>query len=434
MSKKIFAIIGREFATRAKTKGFIIGTILFPVFLVLIFAGIFISGKLFQPSTRTYYIIDQTDQIFDEFVKIQSGTLDSGEPKYNFIRKYATSFDLDATLESFQSEVMEKEINGYLIIPEDVVESKEVKYSARNVSDYEEQESFSRSLSWIVTNSRLEEKGYSSKDIREEMNQGRVNLVSHQITDKGEIKKSGVSSYILTYILTYVMFLMMMIYGQILMRSVIEEKSQRITESIVSSIKPMELMLGKILGVCGLGLTQLVIFGGFMLAAVTFAEPLFKSVGVTAPDFLNVIRQVHFTAPVFGFMILFFILGFVFYSSLYAALGAMVNSEDEGQQFQTPLILLFILGYFIMFTVARNPDTARAMWASLIPPFTPLVMFARVSVSDPALPSGAILSIFTMLLATVFLVMLVSKIYRVGILMYGKKPSFKEALKWIRYN
>ena len=433
MSKKIFAIIGREFATRAKTKGFIIGTILFPVILVLIFAGIFISGKLFEPSTRTYYIIDQTDQIFDEFAKIQSGTLASGEPKYHFMRKYVTTPDLDSTLEAFQSQVMEKEITGYLIIPEDVFESKEVKYSARNISDYEEQESFSRTLSWIVTNSRLEKKGYSSQEIRDEMNQGRVSLVSHQITDKGEIKKSGVSSYILTYILTYVMFLMMMIYGQMVMRSVIEEKSQRITEGIVSSVKPIELMIGKILGVCGLGLTQLIIFGGFMLAAVTFAEPLLRRFGVTAPDFLKIIRQVHFTAPVFGFMILFFILGFIFYSCLYAALGAMVNSEDEGQQFQMPLIMLFIFGYFIMFTVARNPDTVRALWASLIPPFTPLVMFARVSVSDPALPSGAILSIFTMLLSTLLVIWLVSKIYRVGILMYGKKPSLKETLKWLRY-
>lgn len=129
------------------------------------------------------------------------------------------------------------------------------------------------------------------------------------------------------------MFLMMMIYGQILMRSVIEEKSQRITESIVSAVKPLELMFGKIVGVCGLGLTQLVIFGGFMLAAVTYAEPLFRRFGLSSPDFLKIIRQLHFTAPVFGFMILFFLLGFVFYSGLYAALGAMVNTEDEGQQF-----------------------------------------------------------------------------------------------------
>ncbi len=265
------------------------------------------------------------------------------------------------------------------------------------------------------------------------MAQGRVNIVSHQVTEKGEIKKSGISSFILTYILTYVMFLMMMIYGQILMRSVIEEKSQRITESIVSSIKPMELMIGKIIGVCGLGLTQLVIFGGFMLAAVTYAEPIFRHFGLSSPELLNVLKQLNFTAPVFVFMIVFFILGFIFYSGLYASLGASVNTEDEAQQLQMPLVMLFMLGYFIMFTVAKNPDTARAFWVSLIPPFTPMVMFARVAVSDPILPSGTFLSIFIMIFATTVVVWITSKIYRVGILLYGKKPSIKETLKWLRY-
>ncbi len=433
MSKKVFAIIEREYVTRAKTKGFIIGTILFPVILVLIFSGIFIVRTLFKPSTRTYYIVDQTGMIFDEFARIQSGQLKSGEPKYRFTLKKVPSDSLEASLVTFQSKVMQKEIYGYLIIPKDVVESRKVRYSAKNVSDFEEQGSFEDTLSWIVTNYRLESKGLPADEIRKEMDQGRVRLISHQVTEKGEIKKSGISSYILTYILTYVMFLMMMIYGQILMRSVIEEKSQRITESIVSAIKPLELMFGKIVGVCGLGLTQLVIFGGFMLAAVTFAEPLFRRFGLSSPEFLRIIRQLHFTAPVFGFMILFFLLGFVFYSGLYAALGAMVNTEDEGQQYQMPLIFFFIMGYFIMFTVAQNPDTTRAFWVSLFPPFTPMVMFARIAVSDPILPSGAYLSILTMVVSTAILIFIVSKIYRVGILMYGKKPSLKEAVKWIRY-
>ncbi|UCC40955.1 MAG: ABC transporter permease [Candidatus Aminicenantes bacterium] len=433
MSKKVLAIIEREYVTRAKTKGFIIGTILFPIILVLLFSGIFIVRTLFKPSTRTYYIVDQTGMIFDEFARIQSGKLKNGEPKYRFTLKKVPSDSMEASLETFQSKVMQKEIYGYLIIPEDVVESRKVRYSAKNVSDFEEQESFSRTLSWIVTNYRLKNKGLPADEIRKEMDQGKVSLVSHQVTEKGEIKKSGISSYILTYILTYVMFLMMMIYGQILMRSVIEEKSQRITESIVSAIKPLELMFGKIVGVCGLGLTQLVIFGGFMLAAVTYAEPLFRRFGLSSPEFLRIIRQLHFTAPVFGFMILFFLLGFVFYSGLYAALGAMVNTEDEGQQYQMPLIFFFIMGYFIMFTVAQNPDTARAFWVSLFPPFTPMVMFARIAVSDPMIPSGAYLSILTMVISTAILIYIVSKIYRVGILMYGKKPSIKEAIKWIRY-
>lgn len=433
MIKNIVAILEREYVTRAKTKGFIIGTIIFPLIIVLAFSAIFIFGKIFQPSTKTYYIVDQSGMVFEEFARIQSGTLASGEPKYRFVRKDVSPDAMDEAIQQFQDAVNQKEIDGYMIIPEDVVEKREVRFSARSVSDFEEQESFSRSFSYIITNRLLEDKGWSAQEIRNEMNKGRVNLVSRQVTEQGEIEKSGISSFLLTYILTYVMFLMIMIYGQILMRSVIEEKTQRITESIVSSVRPLELMFGKMLGVCGLGLTQLLVFGGFLLAAVTFAEPLLKRFGIQSSELFAILKQVHFTAPVFVFMIVFFLLGFVFYSGLYAALGAMVNTEDEGQQFQTPLIVFFLLGYFIMFTVARNPDTVRAFWISLVPFFTPLVMFARIAVSDPILPSGAFLSIFTMLLSTILLIWIVSKIYRVGILMYGKKPSFKEALKWIRY-
>jgi ABC-2 type transport system permease protein len=132
-------------------------------------------------------------------------------------------------------------------------------------------------------------------------------------------------------------------------------------------------------------------------------------------------------------MLTFFLLGFVFFSGLFAAVGAMVNTEDEGQQYQLPLIFIILAGYFMMFTVARNPDTPRALWTALIPVFTPIVSFARVAVSDPVIPAGTFLSIFTLALSTVILIIIVAKIYRVGILMYGKKPSLKETLRWLKY-
>ena len=192
-------------------------------------------------------------------------------------------------------------------------------------------------------------------------------------------------------------------------------------------------MLGKITGICALGIVQLIVFGGFILLILTISEPVFQRFGVTDPGFFRLLQQIHFTPQIFGFLIVFFLLGFVFYSSIFAAVGAMVNTEDEGQQLQGPIILLIWIGFFIMLAVAKNPETAKAFWISLFPLYTPIVMFARIAVSDPIVPSGAYLSIFTMIASTVLLVMAVAKIYRVGILMYGKKPSIKEAIKWIRY-
>ena len=433
MNKKVFAIIGREFITRARTKGFIIGTLIMPLMLVLIFGGIFIFSMLFKPSTRTYYVVDQTGKIYDEFVRMLPDTLKNGQLKYQFIKQEISVADVDSTLlAEYQGLVRQKKIDGYLVIPEDIVDSTKVTYSARNVSDFDQQQEFRRALSRIVANIRLENKGLSPDEIRREMWLGNVRLVSRQVTKEGEVEKSGVSSFILTYFLTYIMLLMIMIYGQTLMRSVIEEKSQRITETIISSIKPIELMMGKIIGVCGLGLTQLILMGLLILAVVHFSESIFGGIGVNIPELIQVVKQIDFSPTVFGFMILFFLVGFVFYASLYAAIGAMVSTDDEGQQIQFPIIFLVLIGFFIMFSVAKNPETPMAFWTSLIPTFTPLVMFARVAVSDPILPSGAILSIFTMIGSTVLLIMLIAKIYRVGILMYGKRPYLPDIIKWLR--
>jgi len=433
MRSKIAAVIKREYLTRVKTKGFIIGTMLFPLLIGVIFGSYFIFGKLFQPSTKTFYIIDQTGVIYKDFTGSLPDTLKNGALQYEFREKQvALELEESATSE-FQELVNNKEIDGYMIIPADVLESREIRFSARNVSDYEERIRFERIFSGIVANLRLENKGYPVKEIRHEMSQSRVSLKTRQITEEGEIEKSGLSSFVLTYLLTYIMFLMIMIYGQSLMRSVIEEKSQRITETIISSIKPVELMIGKLIGVCAVGVTQLSILGLFFMALVQWGEPLFLKLGVTEPGFVDFFRQIHFTPTIFFFLLFYFLMGFAFFACLYAAVGAMVNTEEEGTQYQMPIIFLVMIGYFMMFTIARNPDTSMALAISLIPPFTPIVMFTRIAVSDPIIPSGAFISIFTMVAAIGIMIWLVAKIYRVGILMYGKKPSLREVIKWLKY-
>jgi len=434
MKLKTLAIIKREYVTRVRTKGFIIGTLLFPAILVLLGGGIFLFAEFFQPSTKTYFIIDRTGRIYDEFVKLMPDTLANGEPEFVFVNKKVSARELEDSVREFQGLVRQKEIDGYIVIPEDVVESRRVRYTARSVGNFEEQREIAGALSRIVTNFRLEQKGLSPEEIHAEMRLGRIRLESLQVTEEGEVQKSGAASFGLTYVLCYVMLLVIMIYGVMVMRSVIEEKSQRITETIISSVSPIDLMVGKLIGICSLGITQLLVFGIIGLLVVQYGEVVFIRFGINTPEILDFIRNIPFSITVFIFMILYFFMGFVFYASLYAAVGAIVNTEDEGQQFQFPIVILIIVGFFIMFSVAQNPETTMAFWISLIPFFTPIVMFARVTVTDPALPDGVYLSIFTMLASTVLLIMLVAKIYRVGILMYGKKPSLKEVVKWIRYS
>ncbi len=433
MNLKTFAVIQREYLTRVKTRGFIIGTLLFPLILIFLFGGIFIFGRFFQPSTKHYSIIDDTGKIFAELVIMLPDTLKNGNPKFRFEEVNSKPENRDEIIKELQQKIMNKNLDGYLIIPENVLETRIVKYSAKNVSDYEELERLQWAISRVIGNLRLENKGVSPEEIREEMRLGWITLQSTQVTKKGEVSKDGTSNFLLTYLLSYLLMLFTMIYGQTVTRSVIEEKSQRITETIISSIKPVELMLGKILGVCLVGITQLLVIGGFIFILANYGEFMFSMAGITTPKLLEIIRTLHFTPVVFGFFLLFFFMGYTLYASLFAAIGSMVNTEDEGQQFLFPVIILNIVSFFIMFSVARNPDTSAALWSSLIPFFTPVVMFARIAVSDPVLPTGAIISIFTLAAFIFLIIKFVSKIYRVGILMYGKKPSLKEAWKWLKY-
>lgn len=432
MNKKMTAVIRREYVTRAKTKGFVIGTLLFPVIVGLILGGVFLFMMVFKPSTKTYALVDHSGKIGPVFQSMLDDTLSSGQPKHRILLIEA-AIPLDSLQENLLNQVRAKKIDGYLVIPSNILESREVVFSARNVSDFEEQGDFSDALSYIVGNLRLENRGLPAADIRREMSQSRVRLNSRQVTEQGEIEKSAASSFILAYILTYMMLLLMMGYGQTLMRSVVEEKSQRITETIIASIRPRDLLLGKMIGISALGLTQLFVVGVIMMLLAQFIHPVLLSLGVQSPGLMEVIRQIHFSAPLFGFMIVFFLLGYFFFSGLFAGIGAMVNTEDEGQQYQMPIIFLILIGYFMMFTIARHPDTPMAFWTSLIPVFTPMVMFARIAVSDPVLPSGTFISLGVMILANFCLLRIITRIYRVGILMYGKKPSFRETIKWIRY-
>ncbi|HHS12274.1 MAG TPA: ABC transporter permease, partial [bacterium] len=306
MNKKMTAVIRREYITRAKTKGFIIGTLLFPLIVGLILGGVFIFMVLFKPSTKTYALVDQSGVIGQTFQNMLDDTLSNGEPKHRMILT-EMRIPLDSLLANLQNQVRDKKLDGYLVIPPDILETREVIYSARNVSDFEEQGDFSGVLSYIVGNLRLENQGLPADRIRQEMSRSRVRLISRQITDKGEIEKNAASSFILAYILTYMMLLLMMGYGQTLMRSVVEEKTQRITETIIASIRPRDLLLGKMIGISALGLTQLFVVGVIMMLLVQFIQPVLVNLGLQSPGLMAVIKQIHFTVPLFGFMIVFFL-------------------------------------------------------------------------------------------------------------------------------
>jgi ABC-2 type transport system permease protein len=230
------------------------------------------------------------------------------------------------------------------------------------------------------------------------------------------------------YLLVLILYMTMFFYGAIIMRGVIEEKNNRVVEVVLSSLKPSQLMAGKLLGIAAVGLTQYVIWALFGLAASMYGGSLVTSFVPQASGF----KMPHIPSYIFIYFILFFILGYFLYATFYAAVASMVNSEKEAQQLLMPVTMCLVVPIMLMTFVLRSPNSSFSVILSLIPFFAPILMLMRICVLLPPFSQIA-LSIALLVLFTAGMIWLTAKIYRVGILMYGKRPSLPEIIKWVRY-
>jgi ABC-2 type transport system permease protein len=241
-------------------------------------------------------------------------------------------------------------------------------------------------------------------------------------TEKGKEGASATTVFATAFGMVMLLYVVVMIYGIAVMRSVIEEKSTRILEVLLSSVTAKELLAGKILGVGAVGLTQILIW---VTCAVLFSVPGL----IASKSFLG---EVHI--PMIGIVAfaIFFLLGYLLYSSMYAAIGSMVNSDQEAQQMQWPAMIPIILAVFMMSPVLQHPNSSLSFWLSMVPFFAPILMLVRVLIDQP--PAWQLALCMALMLATVYgLLLLSSRIYRVGILMYGKRPTLPELRRWLRY-
>ena len=248
-----------------------------------------------------------------------------------------------------------------------------------------------------------------------------INLKTVRV-EKGKEGASGTTVFVTAFGMVMLLYVVVLIYGISVMRSVIEEKSTRILEVLLSSVTAKELLAGKILGVGAVGLTQILIW---VTCAVLFSVPGF----IAAKSFLG---EVHI--PVAGMVAfaIFFLLGYLLYSSMYAAIGSMVTTDQEAQQMQWPAMIPIILAVFLMNPVLQHPNSPLSFWLSMVPFFAPILMLVRVMIEQPPLWQLALC--VGLMLATIYgLLALSSRIYRVGILMYGKRPTLAELRRWLRY-
>jgi ABC-2 type transport system permease protein len=316
-----------------------------------------------------------------------------------------------------------QKLEAVLFIPASVLEAGDAKlaYYSRSSADIATQERLSRLTNKAVQRHRLEANGIRPETLDYLLQEADVDSV--QVSRSGEEKKGGEANLLLAFVFGAMLILPSFIYGTETMRGIVQEKSDRVVEVLISSVKPMQLLSGKILGVAAVGLTQIAVWTLMGLGAGAYAAAVQMAAGENIAQFLR--------PAVFVYFIIFFLLAYLTYVCVYAIAGAVSNSEKEAQQFVAPLTMIMMIPWFVMFAIITNPESKLAVTLSLVPVFGPITMFVRTLVSEPPL-WHIVLSIAASVLTIIGFFWVTAKIFRVGILSYGKRPTIPELLRWVR--
>jgi len=442
----IRVVAKREYMQRIKGRAFWIGTLVLPLFLsaVTILPSLFLSRS---EARQKVVVVDSTGGAVAAELAAEKQTKPADEPaaanpapaearpggKLAEARARNVRFDFlfeppqpDAAAQrrELDRRVSSEQIGAWVWIDGQALASNKVEYHARSVSNFLTQEVLKEDLSSAIRRVRLRQAGLDPEKIGA-LTRG-VDLSTLRVAKGGSRAEGGLAGAAFGYIVFMMLYLAISIWGQQMMTGVLDEKSSRIIEVVVSSIRPTDLMMGKLVGICLLGLTQMAIWcatlvilstPGFLAALVALPEGVTLP-AVTIPMILN-----------FGIL---FALGFFVFASFYAAVGAAFNNLQEAQQVAGFILFFLIVPLIIMFRIINDPDSTLAVVTSLIPPFTPLLMTLRIALQMP--PLWQILLAYALTVGfIVLMVWIAARIYRVGILMYGKKPTLQEIWKWVRY-
>lgn len=414
---KTWIIIQREFINRVSKKSFILLTILMPfVFAALIFVPLWLS-TVKSGEQKQVAVIDETMKYISQFKDDESWHF-VGVPQME------ASFRTDST-----------QFDAVVEIKDDLVEHPEAVtiYSRKEIPN-----SLSRLVSETLNEQVRQDKllHYDIPQlpaIMQDMNR-KLDIRTVKWGEDGSESESNVGAAVAAgMILTFLIYMFVMSYGGMVMQSVMEEKTNRIVEVIVSSVRPFQLMIGKIVGIGLVGVTQLAIWGILIFILLAIAGGISGSSPEMMGEASSLLVVLHGLdlAKMGGLFLLNFIGGYLVYASIFAAIGAAINGQEDSQQFMMPIIFLLIFALYAGIYSTENPDGPLAIWCSMIPFTSPIVMMVRLPFDVPVWE--VVLSVVILYVAALGMIWMAGKIYRVGILMYGKKPSFKEMIRWITY-
>lgn len=422
--RKILSVIKREYIQIVRTKGFIIGTILGPVLMAAFIVVPILVQFVSVDKQEKIGVVDLSREVFIELDKKLDQKLKDGSRRY-VLQEYRVMDDLDQLLDELNKKVLDKELQAYIFIPGNISEGGVAEYVSEHVSDFDKQGNIGQALSAIIIEKRLRGEGLDPEKIGQYMQP--VRLDTKKVTTRGVERDAG-GTFMISFVLVLILYMTVIFYGQIILRGVIEEKSSRVVEIVLSSLRPFQLMAGKILGIAAVGFTQYAIWALFGIAATKYSGNIVSRFFPAAADF----PMPTIPAYIFIYFIVFFVLGYFLYGTMYAGIGSMVNNEKEAQQLVMPVTMFLVVPLMLMTFVIRSPDSSLSVILSMIPFFTPILMLLRISVLLPPFSQIAA-SIVILILTTLSMIWVSAKIYRVGILMYGKRPGLAEIIKWMRY-
>jgi ABC-2 type transport system permease protein len=414
MSAKLWAVVKREYLERVRTKGFVIATILGPLLMAAIMVvSLFAarsSGKLLQIA-----VLDETGVLQERVEEALRAARFGDKPRFDV--KSGGQDPFEARQAALKQAVLDGRIDGYLHLPKDALVKGVASYYGRNVSNLTDLRTLERVVRDVLIGYRLTDAGLDPAKVKELTKD--LDLKTIRVSAAGEREDRG-DAFIVSIILMMILYTSILMWGQLVMTSVIEEKSSRVIEVLASGLPSTQLLWGKLLGVGAAGLTQFLVWA-FSLLVVSLR-------GLAVGGF----KMPEMSPLVLVSFVLFFLLGFLFYASLYASIGAAVNTVQEAQNFVFPIVMPLVIGMVCFPAVLESPDGGLALGLSLVPFLAPLIMFLRIVVLTP--PWWQIALSFALLaLAIAGAMWVAARIYRVGILMYGKKPTFPELMKWVKH-
>ena len=425
---KLWTIVKREYLERVRTRWFVLATVFGPVFfgsLILVPAYMARKSKASTDFVNTI-IIDATSTGTGQKIADAISFRQPAGSVAPIVRVVAPS-ELTRAESTATHQVMAKQASGYVVVDEQTLKGEQVRYAGRGATQLADMERLRSTVRETLLAERLEGAGVRADQIKA-LTTMPLRLKADRITDEGR-GGSGSVSIIFAAVIAFLLYMSIVLYGQNVLRGVLEEKTTRVAEVVVSSVPAETLLAGKVLGVGAVGLTQQIIWVTASVAMFKLRAPLMARLGVPTTPFQMPEISVGFAI----LLLLFFLLGFIFYASLYAAVGASVNTEQEAQQAVLPLLTMLVATAVFINPILMNPTGRTAVVMSMLPFSAPIIMPLRLAIGSVPWIDMAV-ALVALALSCIAAVWLAARIYRVGLLMYGKRPTLREMGRWVSYS